>query len=610
MKIVILPPLIVNQIAAGEIISSPFNIIKELLENSIDANSTNITIKAYNGGKSLLSITDNGTGIHKDDLPLTIHPHATSKLKDFDMVNLNYFGFRGEALASIASISKIKITSRLHTEDCGYTLISEPNKQPILEPSNIQKGTKIDISDIFFNIPARLKFLRSDSYESSRNLDIIRKIALSHPHVSINYIHNDKSVVNYVANNKDNVLKHRVSEVLGDNFINNSLYIDDQFANFDIKGYVGLPTTSKSQSNNMYVFINSRIIKDKFIHACIMHAYEGLIVKSYYPQICIFININPEDIDVNVSPNKTEIKLHNPQKFKSAFTHALKSILTNRNNQNTDSQLTHKWIDKQLPQASQVNRSYQLNSNNNNRNNASGYDRLSTKTNYHAYKKMQEYHYSEGNTGSKIEENTTTASNDTKIWLGNAITQILDDWVIAQNDTSLVLVDKHAAHERINYQKLLMQLDNKITKEVQRLLFPEVIELNDLDIVIYKNHNKVINNLGFITKLNEEKKELSIEGIPSMLTNSKNITELVYNIILDLADENGESRAFEDRKHAILSKIACHTSIRSNNQLSIPEINALLRQIEETEASSQCPHGRPCFVFLTKNDLNKIFQRI
>lgn len=580
MKIKILSPNIINQIAAGEVIERPTSIVKELLENAIDAGATKISIFTEDGGKKYISVQDNGCGMSKDDLRLSLNRHATSKLDDNNLFNISSLGFRGEALPSISSIAKLSITSN-DGNDCWQITDDE------IKPAALPKGTKVEVTDIFFKIPARLKFLKSVANENSNILSVIQSLALSRPDIAFNF----NNTVNFSVN-KDSINKlfDRCQQVFGKDFTLDKIIEIDRVINlpyYTIKlhGYVSKPSYNKSTSLYQYCFVNNRPLKDKLINTALRIAYMDDMEKHMFPLCAFFIDIDNNAIDVNVHPCKYEIRFREANVIRgiiiSTIKNAIKSIDVNPTVIGIES-FTQNYQNVNLNEKFKLNQStYAIAENSNN----------------------FSFDY-------KFEENIPIISKPDKYVLNNyplgaAILQIDNKYLLATVPDGLILVDIHASHERILYEKFKKQLaENGIL--TQLLLLPEIVILNKTDIDLLMEHKNDFVKLGLIfDKFADDR--IVIREIPT-ICKKLDLNGVIHQIVDEIKIIE-KSKSFEDKLNYIIKTYACHISIRSGKSLTIDEMNALLREIEQTENADHCNHGRPTYVKIKTSDMDKLFHR-
>jgi len=572
VKIKQLDPKLANQIAAGEVVERPASVVKELLENSLDAKSTEIHVMVEMGGTRLIKIRDNGSGIGKEDLALALSRHATSKIASIeDLVAVGTLGFRGEALASIASIARLTLTSNDNEGQSGWSVTGET---PEISPAPHPRGTTVEVRDLFFNTPARRKFLRTERTEYQRIDEVLRKASLSHPNVSLTLSHNGKLLRQYRACLTEQDEHRRLSATFGPSFLENALYFSEENHGMRLSGWVSLPTYSRSQSDQQFFFVNTRPIRDKLITHAVKQAYSDVLYHGRQPVFALFLELDPKDVDVNVHPTKHEVRFRD-----------------SRNVHDFVFRSTHKLLadvrpdDVIAPTADNFLASVPVQSN------------FSMQRGSRVGEQVQ--HYAE-----LLRNDPVPLITDSDIPpLGYAVAQLHGIYILAQNERGMVIVDMHAAHERITYERLKVA-DDGVKK--QPLLVPMTIAVSAAESVVVEDHADHLRELGFdITKASEE--SLIIRGIPALLARG-NSEQLVRDVLSDLL-EFGSTARIEEQHDEILSTMACHGSVRANRKLSIQEMNALLRDMEETERSGQCNHGRPTFCELTVADLDGLFMR-
>ena len=585
----------INQIAAGEVIERPVSVVKELVENAIDAGATRIYVEMQNSGKNLISVSDNGCGISAEQLPLAIERHATSKLNEEDINNIQFFGFRGEALPSIGAIAKMRILSRTGDANSAWQIQVEGGiKQPIT-PASRDFGTTIEIRDLFCYTPTRLKFLKSDISEKIAAIDLINRFALANPGILINLKFNGKLLVDAKPVTE---LKQKVEEILGQEFIKNSLEFTYNKNGVQIYGFAGAPTFNHSTSNNLYVFVNSRNIKDKLIATAIRVAYINLIPQNRYPSIVLFIAVNPYEVDVNVHPTKSEVRFRDANLVKNLISDTIRSALR-----------------KTLFTASPTP----------NFTNLQNYSKAPSNSNYRNIAESQSSYTASAFSAnllalnSRLDTNECTALpevqptisqpqfiEETNYPLGMAKFQIFNTYIVAESREGIIIVDQHAAHERLVLEKIKTQLqDGKIRTQV--LLIPQLVELTLELVEKLLELQEEIKALGFVLERNGNS-QVIIREIPVIFADLP-----AQDLIKDLAEmlfEYSSKEIFKNKQEEILGNFACQNSVRAGRKLNIHEMNALLREIETTPFAGQCNHGRPTYFTISLNELAKKFERI
>ena len=612
-----LPNSLINQIAAGEVIERPASVVKEIIENAIDAGATQIDIDIEDGGGKLIRVRDNGCGIHPDDLALAFATHATSKIRNLDdLEHITTLGFRGEALPSIASVSKTTLTSRAEGESSAWRI--SPHLGDAISPAAHPPGTTIEIRDLFYNTPARKKFLKSERTERQHIQQLVQNLALSHDGITIRLNNHGKPLGVYGGEG----LSARIASVLGDDLLEQALPIDARAADMHLYGWVGLPTSATNQPERQYFYINGRIIRDKIIAHAIRQAYQDMLYHGRHPVYVLYLDIAPEHIDVNAHPAKHEVRFR-----ESRLTHDfLYSSLHHALRGNTPAAAPRPENPAPPPEreAPAAARQQPLR--------YSGDYRLERPTTprralaesaaYYQWAQNiapspvpsptgrgeQDYAPTPSPTGGGEQDYAAAPVNDdqTEHPLGYALGQIHNIFILAQNARGLVIVDMHAAHERILYERLKAQLRAR-HPEVQRLLLPQSLAATPAHLDTLAQHRDWLHRLGFDLEASADESRIHINAVPSLLKHAA-----VAEIVGDLLHELGEypaSIAIERLQDEILSRLSCHKAVRAHDSLTIPEMNHLLRDIETTPASGQCNHGRPTWVQLTTDELGKYFMR-
>ena len=590
-----LPDQLISQIAAGEVIERPSAVVKELLENAIDAGSSSIEIRLEEGGTVRIVISDNGQGIPSSELVLALTRHATSKISSLeDLESVLTMGFRGEALASIASISKLTLTTRTANDSHAFAI---DNSSYEVKPSAGDFGTRIDVQDLFFNTPARRKFLKSSATELGHCLEAIRRCALANPQVHFSVWHNGKPMYRWMAGS----LENRADEILGADFHHAKLPLETGSELIQLNGFIGAPTASRAKADQQYIFVNHRFVRDKLINHAIRSAYQDVLHGDRQPILLLNLSIQPELVDVNVHPAKIEVRFRDSRAVHQFVYHSIKDRLSHGAGQSNnpvegpDFQNTE-FISTTLPIQAQNYTSF-----------TPRYQQsiqLQVPNNSVKESIFQLLGDKKTPPLDAFNENIPRVEENSESPLGFAIAQIGGIYILAQNQSGLVLVDMHAAHERVLYEKLKNDLQNQIG--IQTLLVPVVIHTNQLEIALLNDNQSILHDLGFdISVIGPE--EICVRSIPAILSKS-DPEELVRSLLADL-DEVGASGVVDSAKHERLATKACHAAVRAHRQLTLPEMNALLRQMEITERADQCNHGRPTWIQLSIQDLDKLFLR-
>ena len=591
---------IINRIAAGEVVERPASVVKELVENSIDARASEISVMIETAGKNLISIADNGIGMSKEEILLAVERHTTSKLQEDDITNIEFFGFRGEALPSIASVSNMLISSKKNESEQGYYVKLSGGIVQATDKTNISKGTTIEIRDLFFATPARLKFLKSDKSEQSACLDILKRIALAYPSISFSFWADGKELFKV---NQTNAHKKRFEDILGSDFINNAAPINVTTEKYSVKGYSSIPTHNRATSTEQFLYVNNRSVKDKLLSIAIKVAYQDYLSRERHPISIIFIDTIPQYVDVNVHPSKTEIRFRESNEVRSILISAIKDALY-KTSHNTSTVLSDKIINTYLPPKFNEEKSE-----------IKSYNSMQSQYPYGKSFNKNIYKYNLPITNllinespiSKTEEiKETIITENLKFRLGAAIAQIHNTYILSQTEDGIIITDQHAAHERLVYEKIKIELLNNNLPS-QRMIVPIIVNLSNeelLDALIAKEKELV--KLGLVIQ-KFGSKSLAVREIPSILGDFD-----VEKLIIDLADnfrDLDENIALQELIEHVTETYACHYSIRAGRSMNISEMNDLLREMENTPFSGQCNHGRPTYVKLPLSDIEKLFGR-
>jgi len=583
----------INQIAAGEVIEKPASIVKELIENSIDANAKTITIRIKDGGKEYIEIEDDGDGMSPTDLELCIKRHATSKLNSNTLQNIKTLGFRGEALPSIGSVSRLEIISKTNS-NTGYQIVVDYGDIKDYKKSAANQGTVVKVSNIFLKLPARYKFLKSSRAEQNSIVDSVKRLALSNPSILFNVEIDNVKYMSYGSIDGDHkeIFEWRIKEILGTDFMKNMIELRYEDPNLSIVGNIGLPSYNRSNSNHQYLLVNNRIIQDRKLSGAIRAAYGDKLPKGRFPIFVIKIKVPYDSVDVNVHPSKSEVRFIDERIIQSKLVSTIRGALNHKVNQslNVFSQFYEK-------RASQINKSQ--------------YDRqqINSQVNLSMYDLDESYTINNQKNDEILEKENLSSnaiSDDINEFpLGFARAQIFKNYILAQNSEGMIIVDQHAAHERIVFEKLKESIhENAIEKQI--LLIPHIYACDQFDkekLLLFKNDLDAVG-----IELEEFGDEVLIRSIPSLIRDS-NVNELMRDL-LDLPSDEFMRRTLENRINDILSKISCYGSVRSGRVLKVDEMNALLREIEKTPNSGQCNHGRPTHIFLSQKEIEKLFERI
>ncbi len=590
-----LPDNLINQIAAGEVIERPASVIKELVENSIDATASSITIDIEKGGIQRILIRDNGTGIEKDQLATALTRHATSKIQSMDdLQSIHSLGFRGEALPSIASVARLSITSNTEQSNQGWTLHCEGGNSEVPKPAAHTKGTSVEINDIFYNTPARRKFLRTEKTEYSHSELVVRRLALSNFHISITLRHNQKTIYSLPAaqNIEDKV--NRLEKLIGKAFIEHAIYVERSIDDMKLYGWIAAPTFSRGQADLQYQYVNDRHIRDKTISHAVKLAFQDVLYHGRHPAYVLFLEVDPSSVDVNAHPAKHEVRFHDTRAIHNFVRQTIKQAVSEIRPSSIDTKDLNKLSNSSATDSRPI-QSY-----------------IPTNTSSPGENRQFQALYSSAVAEPQIsyqssldaQPDTQTEKSDIPL-LGYAVAQLHGIYILSQNQDGLVLIDMHAAHERVVYEQLKnSQASDNLAR--QQLLVPLQIAVTESEASLVDTQHNLFDSFGFdINRLGDT--SIVVRTIPNILS-TVDIPELIRDVIADI-QKNATSTRVEQSHNEMLSSIACHGSIRANRSMTIHEMNALLRAMEETERSNQCIHRRPTWIQLSISDLDKLFLR-
>lgn len=598
MRIRYLPETLINQIAAGEVIERPFAAVKELVENAIDAGSTRIDVDLRDGGKSLIVVKDNGRGMGRDDLIAAVDRHATSKLPDDDLLNISHLGFRGEALASIGAVSRLKIMTHERDSAEGWEISVEGGRKSSPTPSAHPQGTQIEVRDLFYATPARLKFLKTERAELLAVKDTLLRLALAFPEIGFSLSSDGKSVFHYPAAAD---MQERLGAVLGRDFGDNAMPIHAQREDITLEGLASLPTYHRGTSGYQYLFINGRPVRDKLLHGAIRGAYADVLHRDRHPVMALFINLPATEVDVNVHPAKAEVRFREPALVRGLIVSALKHAIHEHGRTSASTgaaEMISSFRPANAPQP--FTPSLPLHS----ARPAYSYSPAATQHNlaeaaYNIYEPV-------ASPSARVESLPDVSPQAAQYPLGSARAQVHENYIIAQNENGLVIVDQHAAHERLVYERFKAQMSERGI-EKQGLLAPEIVDLGEAEADRLLKYAEELSKLGLeIEPFGAG--AVAIQAVPAILGPRADIARLVRNLS-DEITEFDQASGLEERIHGILSTMACHGSIRSGRRMNADEMNALLRQMEDNPMSGQCNHGRPTYIELSLHDIEKLFGR-
>ena len=587
-KIHTLPSHLINQIAAGEVVERPASVVKELVENSLDAGAGSITVEIEAGGTRMIRVSDDGCGIDRDELVSALSRHATSKIASLeDLENIASLGFRGEALPSIASVSRLSLVSRVAGADCAWRLQAREGSDPV--PDALPQGTQVEVLELFYNVPARKKFLRAEKTEYKHIESLFKSMALSHPPVAFKLVHNQKVIYQLPSVRTAEDQLRRLATVCGKSFADSLVEIDAGSDSLRLQGWVALPTFNRSQADMQYFFVNQRMVRDKLINHAVRQAYQDVLFHGRHPAYVLALTMDARELDVNVHPQKHEVRFRNSRAvhdflFRSLH-QALARVQPEQQRESPGFALAERLS---VPAPQQSGLAFQP---------ARHGDRSPA-----VREQMQSY-------AALLTPALATAEaepeSQTVPPLGYAIAQLKGIYILAENSDGLIVVDMHAAHERIVYERMKQNAESEDVI-AQPLLVPMTFNVSQAEADLVEENQDFFKHLGFnLERLGPE--QLRLRAVPALLKNADS-EQLLRDVLADLI-EHGQSSRIQTYQNEMLATMACHASVRANRLLSIDEMNALLRDIENTERSGQCNHGRPTWKQLSLDQLDKLFLR-
>jgi DNA mismatch repair protein MutL len=612
---------IVNQIAAGEVIERPASVVRELLDNAIDAKATRIEIVTSNGGKSLIRITDNGTGMSREDLQLAVERHCTSKLVD-DLSAINSLGFRGEALPSIGSVARLSMRSRLANENTGWEIGVEGGQIFDPKPAALSEGTVVEVADLFYATPARLKFLKTDRAEANSITDVVKRTILGHPNIHFSVSGSDRQSAEYPSVTGDDATTKRMAQVLGDEFIDNGLIVDAEREGVFLKGISSLPTYNRGNALHQFFYVNGRSVKDKQITGAIRGAYMDFLSRYRHPVCCLFLEIDPALVDVNVHPAKSEVRFRDSGLVRGLIVGALREAISSAGHRSSTEggrDMLGAFQAQSNPTRPAPSPSTHSGNQNQQRQGYQGQGNQNYDWQKSAFRPVQEEApaspsgFSESPQqgfdvaaapSADIRETEDTQHLQT-LPLGAARAQLHENYIITQTDDGLVIVDQHAAHERLVYEKMKAQMARDGISG-QMLLIPDIVELPEEDVNRLLDHAEGLEAFG-LTIESFGPGAVAVRATPAVLGEIDS-----HALLRDLVDEIGEwgsSDLVSEKVDYVAATMSCHGSIRSGRRLKPQEMDQLLRDMEATPNSGQCNHGRPTYVELKLKDIERLFGR-
>ncbi|MFK7867512.1 MAG: DNA mismatch repair endonuclease MutL [Alphaproteobacteria bacterium] len=605
-----LPDHLVNQIAAGEVVERPASVVKELVENAIDAGSDQITVHIQAGGIGLIRVTDNGSGMTKDQLSLALDRHATSKLPDDNLFAIQAMGFRGEALPSIASVSKLSLISRIADSESAWSIAIQAGNKQAAMPASLNRGTQIEVRDLFYAVPARLKFLRSERAELMAITEIMDRLAMANPDISFKLYDQDKAKRSFNAKPAlppADQLLHRLGEVLGRNFVDNSVYINANRDGFILTGYAGLPTFNRGTPSMQFLFVNDRPVKDKQLIGAVRAAYQDFLARDRHPLLALFLKCPPDMVDVNVHPAKSEVRFRDPAMVRGLMITALRGALNDAGHQASTTVATQALNYFQTQGGDPNKASFQGQYHNH-----AAFARqapphqLAERAHHFQSPEFQNPAFQNIAMPPQAQNIGDGGTENIEFYpLGLARGQLHNTYIIAETANGIILVDQHAAHERLVYEKMKAAMEGKPLQR-QILLIPEVVELGEGQAHALLQKQDELLAFGLLIEGFGEGVVI-VREVPAILGKCD-----AKQLVQDLSDElqnMGEILSLKEKIGEICGTMACHGSVRAGRKLNADEMNGLLRQMETTPHSGQCNHGRPTYVELKKSDIEKLFGR-
>ena len=576
----LLPDLLISQIAAGEVIERPASAVKELLENSLDAGARDVSIQLVEGGSRLIRVVDDGCGIGPDDLPLSLARHATSKIASLeDLEAVASLGFRGEALASIAAVAHVVLASRTAGSAHAWKIEASGGQPSALEPAALPAGTAIEVADLYFNTPARRKFLKSAATEYAHAEEAFKRIALSRSDVRFTFVHNGRPQWRLEAGSPE----ERAHALLGDAFRDAALPVDAASGSFRLSGWVAQPAYSRSARDAQYFFVNGRFVRDKVLAHAVREAYRDVLHHDRHPAYVLWLEIDPRLVDANVHPTKIEVRFRESQAVHQFVYHALDRALAG----------TSAGASREAAPASGALAATRAH--------AQAAMPLDAREPLAFYSVL----FGERERAAALPSTTFEPAPGEETPLGFALAQLSGVYILAQSGNGLVVVDMHAAHERIVYERLKQALDSDRIP-TQRLLIAGTMTASTLEVATLEENRDTLAQLGFELAVLAPN-AIAVRAVPAMLGEA-DAAQLARDVLRELA-EYGGARVLTERRNEMLATMACHAAVRANRILTIAEMNALLREMEVTERSGQCNHGRPTWFRMTLSELDRMFMR-
>ena len=605
MNIRLLSENTINQIAAGEVIERPASAVKELVENAIDAGAHNIDVVMVEGGRKLISVSDDGRGMTADELNLAVERHATSKLQEDDLSNIVTLGFRGEALPSIASVSKFTFKSRATGSDDAWQITISGGKKSAVAPTALDCGSYVEVRDLFYSTPARLKFLKTDRTEFSQTLDVIKRLSMARPDIAFSLYDGERRAFQVSASQGEllDIRLRRLGSILGAEFTENALTINAERENIKLTGYAGLPTYNRGNAQHQYLFVNGRPVKDKLLNGAVRGAYMDFLARNRHPILALFLEVPTDMVDVNVHPAKAEVRFRESGVVRGLIVGALRHALAEAGHRASTS-VSNAALGAfnapntaTLPYHSGRQQYFQVP--------PSNMSRGFSETTYDYNAPLNSESFAPPMGRNEALEPDAPIVDPAEFPLGAARGQLHETYIISQTENGIIIVDQHAAHERLVYERMKKHLsDGNVPRQV--LLLPEVVEIEQSAVDKLMTRQEELENLGLVFEVFGEG-AVVVREVPALLGDTD-----IKGLIRDLADEIAEfnqALSLKEKLEEVCSSMACHGSVRAGRRMATAEMNALLREMEATPYSGQCNHGRPTYVELKLSDVERLFGR-
>jgi DNA mismatch repair protein MutL len=595
-----LPETVVNRIAAGEVVERPASVVKELVENAIDAGASRIDVFTDGGGRRRIGITDDGDGMTHADLTIAVDRHATSKLDDEDLLHIRTLGFRGEALPSIGAVARLAITTRHGTEPHAWSMSVEGGAKSAIVPAALSRGTRVEVSDLFYATPARLKFLKTDRTEAEAIREVVRRLAMARPDVAFTLAGEERAPLTWAAALPGASGRlTRLGDILGSDFRGSAIEVRSEREGITVEGFAAAPSLTRANALGQYLFVNGRPVRDKLIIGAVRAAYSDYLPRDRHPVVALFVTLDPEGVDANVHPAKTEVRFRNAGLVRALIVHALKDGLARegkRTAANSDGAALASFRPNVTPRANwdwQRSPAYPLGP-------RAGFDGSAA-----AFAEPGQAAFDVGTPSADVRFEQAPATDLVDRPLGAARTQIHETYIVSQTRDGLIVVDQHAAHERIVYEKLKASLErNGVQRQI--LLIPEIVELDEATVEQLIDRAEELAEFGLAIE-SFGPGAIAVRETPSLLGKT-NAAALLRDLAEHMAEWD-EALPLERRLMHVAATMACHGSVRAGRRLKPEEMNALLREMEDTPNSGQCNHGRPTYVELKLSDIEKLFGR-